>query len=249
MGGGNGQEDGNGVDGEKGLGLTAVAMLVVPLLTAVSGLALTGTIGRVQRDEPKYFAIAIGLVIAAGTVWVLASALTAPRHGESRSLWDILLKLLALSLAAGGFVLAISAAIDAANNEPRPQITSTLSEDGTELTVNVKASNLATEKRLAIRVDLLSQEGSVGEAYEAYIGPDGDGSIDHTVTVALPKSGYSRIGVRAHTGSSEPKCVRTEEEQREMEEAESENKKADEEDRVSGTGCVIITLPKYAVWD
>lgn len=244
-----GNDQGNGNDGGKGPGLTGVAMLVVPLLTAVSGLALTGTIGRVQRDEPKNFAIAIGLVIAAGTVWVLASTLKAPRSWKGRHIWDALLKLLALSLAAIGFYLAINAAIDAANNEPRPQITSTLSEDRTKLTVNVKASNLATEKRLAIRVDLLSQEGSVGEAYEAYLGPDGDGNIDHTATIPLPKSGYSRIGVRAHTGSSEPKCVRTEEEQREKEEADSENKKADAEDRVSGTGCVIITLPKYAVWD
>lgn len=186
-------------------------------------------------------------MIAAGTIWVLASVLTDPKSERRRSLPEVLLKLAALSLAAMGFVLAICAAIDAANNEPRPQITSTLSEDGTKLTVNVKASNLATEKRLAIRVDLLSQEGSVGEAYEAYIGPDGDGNVDHTATVSLPKSGYSRIGVRAHTGSSEPECVRTAEEQRERE--ESDSKKTDEEDLVSGTGCVIITLPKYAVWD
>lgn len=247
MSGGNGQEDGKGAGEETVPGLTAIAMLVVPLLTAVSGLALTGTIGRVQRDEPKSFAIAIGLVIAAGTIWVLASVLTDPKSERRRSLREVLLKLAALSLAAVGFVLAICAAIDAANNEPRPQITSTLSEDGTKLTVNVKASNLATEKRLAIRVDLLSQEGSVGEAYEAYIGPDGDGNVDHTATVSLPKSGYSRIGVRAHTGSSEPECVRTAEEQRERE--ESDSKKTDEEDLVSGTGCVIITLPKYAVWD
>lgn len=244
---GNGQGDGSKGEGDKIPGLAAVAMLVAPLLTAVSGLALTGIIGRVQRDEPKLFLIAIGLVIAAGTLWVLASTFAAFRG--RRSTIDLLLRLVAFTLAAGGFGVAIGSAIDAANNEPRPQITSTLSEDGTKLTVNVKASNLATEKRLAIRVDLLSQAGSVGEAYEAYIGPDGDGNIDHTATVSLPKSGYTRIGVRAHTGSNEPKCVRSEEEQREMEELDTDNRKAEEEDRASGTGCVIITLPKYSVWD
>jgi hypothetical protein len=242
-----GQGDGGGRPGDKVPGLTAVAMLVAPLLTAVSGLALTGTIGRVQRDEPKLFLIAIGLVIAAGTFWVLASTLAAFRG--RRSIAALSLRLLAFVFAAGGFGLAIESAIDAANNEPRPQITSTLSEDGTKLTVNVKASNLATEKRLAIRVDLLDQENTVGgEAYEAYIGPDGDGNIDHTVTLRLPKSDYTRIGVRAYTGSNEPKCFRTEKEQKEAEEREK-REKGDEEDRVSGTGCVIITLPKYAVWN
>jgi hypothetical protein len=227
-------------------GLAGVAILVAPLITAVSGLALTGTIGRVQRDEAELFSLAIGLVIAAGTLWVLASTLTAPKQGESRSYANIGLRLSAFLLAAGGFVLAIHAAIDAANNQPRPHITPTLSEDGSKLTLHVEASTLSTEKRLAVRVDLLDQEDTVGQVYEAYIGPDADGNVDHTVTVPLPRStptsNYTRVGIRSYPGESEPKCLRF------RDELEKEKTKEDNEGELDGTACVIITLPEYAIW-
>ena len=208
-------------------GIAGVAILVAPLITAVSGLALTGTIGRVQRDAPDLLSIAIGFVIVAGTLWVVASTFTAPKAGENHSKRDLALRWVALGFAALGFLFAILAAISTANNEPRPRITPTLSDDRSELTLEIETSSLSTERRLAVRVDLLDEHGPVGQVYEAYVGPDEDGNVDYTVTLPLPASGYTRIGAMAYT-EEEPICDR-------FVRAVDDSK--------PGTGCVIISLP------
>jgi hypothetical protein len=90
-----------------GVGLSSIGLLVAPLIAALAGLALTGTIGRVQRDEPLGLSIAIGLVIASGALWVIASNVTAPETGKKRGTADILLRVFSVAFAAGGFILAL----------------------------------------------------------------------------------------------------------------------------------------------
>jgi hypothetical protein len=209
--------------------LSSIGLLVAPLIAALAGLALTGTIGRVQRDDPLGLSIAIGLVVASGAFWVLASNLTAPAAGAKRGTLDILLRVVSVVLAAAGFILALAVAVATANNEPRPQISANLSADRTSLTSHVTASNLPTNNRLAFRVDLLN--GSNDQPlYRAYVGPNSDGDVDQTITTPLPASGYSEIGIKAYTGTTSPSC---------------DDFSAVREDATigSGTGCVIITLP------
>lgn len=216
-------------------GLTAIGMLVAPLIAAMGGLALTGTIGRVQRDEPTGFCIALALVIASGVLWVAAP--NAPDWKIRKKLpLSTATKGIAFVLGGIGFVAALALAVNTANNAPRPQITPTLvlSDGGGKLTTEIEASNLATDRRLAFRVDLLRRMEVVGHVYESYIGPDGDGNIDETVTVALPKSNYTEVGVKAYTGTTSPNC-------------DDFSLVRDNDQFLTGTGCVIITLPEAAV--
>ncbi|HEY4779232.1 MAG TPA: hypothetical protein VIH47_06545 [Solirubrobacterales bacterium] len=206
-------------------------MLIAPLVAAMAALALTGTIGRVQRDEPLGISISIGLVIASGVFWVAASTFTAPaKEGEKRSSADIVLRSISIVLAGLGFVLALALAVSTANNEPRPQISPTLSEDGSKLTTKISASNLPTDQRLAFRIDLLRNRDTVGNVYQAYVGPNSDGDIEQTVTLPLPQGDYTEIGIKAYTGTTSPSC---------------DDFGAVRENATfgSGTGCVIMTLP------
>jgi hypothetical protein len=216
-------------EGSAGAGLTSIAMLVAPLIAALGGLALTGTIGRVQRDEPFWFSFAIGLVIASGVLWVMASTFTAPKTSDKRSTWDIVLRSIAFALAGAGFVIALVVAVTTANNESRPQVSATVSDDGTKLTTHVTASSLPSNDRLAFRIDLLKGGEPAGALYRAYVGPNSDGSVDQTITTLLPPGKYEEIGVQAYTGTTTPSCddfalVRS------------------ESTFGSGTGCVILRV-------
>lgn len=234
-GGAGGGGDGGGGDGGGGgqTTITSIALLVGPLLAALGGLALTGTIGRVQREAPLGLSIAIGLVIVAGVCWVAASTVLAPKDGGSPKAVKAL-QGIALVLAATGFVTALAIAVATANNEPRPEITPTLSDDGTKLSTEVTASNLPTDHRLAFRVDLLNRSQLVGHVYQAYVGPNADGDVDQTITTPLPTGGYTEIEVKAYTGTTSPAC----DDFSEVRESATYG---------SGTGCVILTMPDAAV--
>lgn len=218
---------------EAGANIGSIGMLIAPLIAAMGGLALTGTIGRVQRDEPLGLCIALSLVVASGVLWVAATSFPSWELGK-RIHFSSFAKGAAFIAALAGFALALILAVNTADNTPRPQITPTLSEDGSKLTAKVTASNMPTDQRLVVRIDLLEGRQALAPIYESYMGPDGDGNIDQTVTIPLPKSGYTEVGVMAHTGDREAKCD------------DFEAVAANEEFR-TGTGCVIITLPEHAL--
>jgi hypothetical protein len=66
---------------------------------------------------------------------------------------------------------------------------------------------METSRRLAFRVDA-SFNGVVTQSlYRAYVGPDGDGNVEETVSTALPADGvYDEIVVKAYTGTESPVC-------------------------------------------
>jgi hypothetical protein len=213
---------------EAGGNLASIGMLVAPLVAAMGALALTGTIGRVQRDYPEWFSVALILVVVSGVLWVAAPNFPSWRIG-GRVHFSTLAKAVAFVAGGAGFMLALGLAVSTADNTPRPQITPTLSDDGRKLTAKITASNLPTDQRLVVKSDLEHRD-ELAPVYESYMGPDGDGNIDQTVTIPLPKSGFTEVGVMAHTGDREAKCD------------DFEAVAANEEFR-TGTGCVIIALP------
>jgi len=84
----------------------------------------------------------------------------------------------------------------------------------------VTASNLKTDHRLAFKVDLATvKSGLTVDAVHpfapdgtlplerAYMGPDADGKIDQTVTMAVPPGGdYTNLVVKAYTSPTNQSC-------------------------------------------
>jgi len=219
----------------KETSLVSIGVMIASVVAALGLLTITGTVGRVQREDPTLFSIALGLVLFAGALWLAASTFTAPaRVRETRSTLDVVLRGLAILAGLVGFALSLDLAVGTANNEPRPEITPTLNVKKHELTTEITASSLPTNHRLAFRVDLLDRGELVGHVYQAYVGPNADGNVNQTITTLLPTQGYTEIEVKAYTGTTSPQC-------------DDFEQILNDKTFGSGTGCVIITLPSQAV--
>jgi hypothetical protein len=204
-------------------GLAAIGVAVTGLVAALTALTATGTLGRVQRDDPGAIIWALGLVALAGGLWALAPLMSSAKIGKR-------LKVVGVLCGLAGFFFALNAAVSSADHEPRPQVSARLSGNHKTLTTTVTASNLSSTRRMAIALVLLNAKEEKTPIYRAFLGPTSDGTLDQTIVTPLPDlSPYSQIMVRAYTGSISQGCDEYE---------ESPN----DASTGSGTACVLISL-------
>jgi hypothetical protein len=206
--------------------LAAIGVAVTGLVAALTALTATGTLGRVQRDDPGAIIWALGLVAVAGGLWAIAPLVRESRVGRYEN-W---LKGVGIFFGLAGFVVALNAAVNSADHEPRPQVSARLSSNHKTLTTTVTASNLSSTRRMAIALVLLKANEEKTAMYRAFLGPTSDGTLDQTIVTPLPNlAPYSEIMVRAYTGSISRGCDEYE---------ESPN----DASTGSGTACVLISL-------
>lgn len=234
--------------------LTVIAVLFVPFVTGLAALAATGTVGRVQRNEPELIAVAFFLVLAAGAFWLVSSQISA-RRGK----W---VRIGACLAALIGFVVGLSAAISTADDEPRPQITASLSPDARTLKARVSASSMETEDRLNVVITVYTRYGPGKQpaevVYSAYEGPDSDGNVDLPISTNLPRGSYTDVGIEAFTDLTRRGCDdRSDGDEQERATAEQGKAPASQlqdppgggSGSGSGTGCVVLALiPASGKW-
>ncbi|HEX7278927.1 MAG TPA: hypothetical protein VF255_04800 [Solirubrobacterales bacterium] len=202
------------------LDLAGVFGLVAPLAATMALFKATGSIGRIQRDEPYWLLVAIALVLLAGTTLAVATFLSGEGESSKGKWWEKRLFLLAAACTALGFGIALWLVFDNADQEPRPMIAAVLSDDHSKLTAHVTASNLRTDDRLALKVDLATVRSGMTvdsvhpfEKYgtlplqRTYVGPDSDGKIDQRVTMSIPTGGqYTNLVIKAYTSPTNQSC-------------------------------------------
>lgn len=202
------------------LDLAGVFGLVAPLAATLGLFKATGSIGRIQRDDPYLLWLAITLVLLAGTMLTIGNFLSGEGESAEAKRWQKRLFFGTALCTAVGFVIALGLVFNNAGEEPRPMITATLSEDYSKLTARVTASNLKTDRRLAFKVDLatVNPELTVDAVHpfladgtlpleRAYMGPDSDGHVDQTVTMSVPPGGaYTNLVIKAYTSSTNQSC-------------------------------------------
>ena len=223
------------------LDLAGVFGLIAPLAATLGLFKATGSIGRIQRDEPQLLWVAISLVLLAGTMLTIATFLSGEGESPKARRWEKRLFFAAALSTAAGFVIALGLVLNNAGEEPRPMITATLSDDYSKLTTRVTASNLKTDHRLAFKVDLATvnpnltvdaehpflKDGSL-PLERAYMGPDSDGNVDQQVTMSVPPGGsYTNVVVKAYTSPTNQSC----------------REPAGESD--AGTACTILYLDPH----
>ena len=193
---------------------------MAPLAATLGLFKATGSIGRLQRDDPYLLWLAIALVLLAGTMLTLASFLGGDGESKKGKWWEKRLFFGAALCTTLGFVLALGLVFNNAGEESRPMITATLSDDYSKLTAHVTASNLKTDHRLAFKVDLATvTPGLTVDAVHpfefngtlplerAYMGPDADGNVDQIVTMDVPPGGdYTNLVVKAYTSPTNQSC-------------------------------------------
>ncbi len=202
------------------LDLAGVFGLVAPLAATMALFEATGSIGRIQRDEPYWLLVAIALVLLAGTMLAVATFLSGEGESSKGKWWEKRLFLLAAACTALGFGIALWLVFDNADEEPRPAIAATLSDDHSELTARITASNMRTDDRLALKVDLATvrPDMTVDSVHpfmkygtlpleRTYVGPDSDGKVDQQVTMSIPPGGgYTNLVIKAYTGPTNQSC-------------------------------------------
>jgi len=209
-------------------------VFIAPLVASVALLTTTGTIGRVQRDEPKWFAVAIVLVLVAGALSSLVSALEITNAKTKRRL-----RIFSAIFALVGFALTFVLTISIANDQPRPRITASLSDDRKRLEATVTASGLPTDQRAAIHVDALRRDLANQEQFEytervyrAFVGPDSDGNVTHTLNIPLPRGDFTDVGIKGFTSATSNLC----------DDYQAAELEGGEKTTGSGTACVTIEL-------
>jgi hypothetical protein len=202
------------------LDLAGVLGLIAPLAVTLGLFKATGSIGRIQRDDPYLLWLAITLVLLAGTMLAIAAFLSGEGESEKGKWWEKRLFFGAALCAAVGFVIALGLVFSNAGNESRPAISATLSPDQSKLTVHVTASNLKTDHRLALKIDLAIMKldktlDSVNpfEKYaylpleRIYEGPDSDGNVDQRIEMGIPTGrSYTHLVVKAYTNPANQSC-------------------------------------------
>jgi hypothetical protein len=202
------------------LDLAGVFGLVAPLAATLGLFKATGSIGRIQRDQPYLLWIAITLVLLAGTMLTIATFLSGEGESPNGKRWEKRFFFGTALCTALGFVIALGLVFSNAGEESRPMITATLSDDYSKLTARVTASNLRTDHRLAFKVDLATvrPDMTVDAVHpfladgtlpleRAYMGPDSDGNVDQRVTMSIPPGGsYTNLVIKAYTSPTNQSC-------------------------------------------
>jgi hypothetical protein len=186
-------------------------------LTAVLAAAgvVGGVVGRMIGEHPLVFAVALGLILLAGLLGVIAGLFTRD-DGLERTLLIASNLLLLAGLFFGGI-----GAIRVWSDTRVPSVTATpeRTADGTFLNVSVKDSGLNSTEHVKLLVEPLhlvtDSDSDGGERrmlaprraiYSASLGSNEDGKVDHSVRVQLPPNLTGYVGARAYLGDLPSGC-------------------------------------------
>jgi hypothetical protein len=245
-----------------------IAGAVAVLISLVGLFTISGAIGRVQRNEPVWFSLSLGLVAIAAACFVVAEILAPapvadePKEDEeggepraagstqpsrSRARARTTLRIVATVLTLLGVLAVVIVTVSSTTARERPVVTGSLATtDGNPFTASVKVGSLSSHDRVAMIVDGLVADGRSFRphtVYQAYIGPDQEGQIDHTVTMVVPNlDDYEALGVKAYTGpiSNAP----SDSDDTPCEEYPRQVSTQKDTVRQQGPGCVIIEIPE-----
>jgi hypothetical protein len=185
-------DDATGAPGK--LNLAALGVAATGLITVLGGLSLTGTVGRVLRNNPEEIAWALGAVLV-GAALLAAAGL--PATGKPV---EVVFSLIGLELTLAGLVIAGVTGVKSAGNGERPAITAQLVAEGTRVKGKMVAGNLSSDDRFVALVTGVSmsadgkRESSV-PLERADIGPDGDGKVDFSFDTRIPAGRYTEVRV------------------------------------------------------
>jgi hypothetical protein len=215
-------------NGDSQLGGLATVTAGVSVLSGALGAAvLTGVLERAPRNHPELMGAAFVAAAAAGLLWTVAAIAPGTPQGT--------LKVLAALALTGSVALALIVVVMSYSENEKPSISADVNGDGT-LTGSVKISGLKSDEAVGIRVEGLqeSKKSPSGWAarilYEAALGPNASGTVDHPIRLAIAPGFYELIRVRATSADDYAVCP---------------------PDRIDpneplkrriGTGCLVLTL-------
>jgi hypothetical protein len=223
-------------DGFPTFEVAALVGGVTALLTGIGALSLTGTLGRVQRNHPTAFAIALGLVVVGVTLVALGAVLA--RRSERLSGFGTALWIAGALGTAAGVIVGFVVAVASAGQTERPSLDVRLDQERLTVTGTASVSDMSSRDSLEVRVyglrdydhELLTPAMQSVPLARMVVGPDGDGKATQNLDVRLPHGGYDAIGVTASVKDDTHPC----------------GLRRDDNELSGGTACVNLPLPRRA---
>lgn len=178
-------------------------------LTAVLTAAgvTEGVVGRMFGESPVPSGLAVGLALFGAFLSICAGLLTDSEKHPRVERWMLVGSNLVLFL---GLCLGIYAAAKVWSNTRAPTLTAaTAPADGaTRLDVTVEGSGLDAKEHVKLVVEELGAGRKNGSMYDAWLGSDEDGKVEHQTSVRIPPSVTGQVGARAYVGKGSADCYR-----------------------------------------
>lgn len=220
----------------NGPSLPSIAAAATALIAGVGGLTLTGALGRVQRNNGTWFAIALALVVVGAGIWVAATLIkpeARPVLIRTRSFGvRQLVQALGIVVSLIGLTVGFGTAVDAANDTEQAAVEVKVDPRSLVLTGAASVANLNSQEHLTVFVDGLVDRRTryvATNLYKAFIGPNEDGKASQQLDVQVPHGRFDAVGVRAYTSEAPQSC--------------GSYPKGGPGDRKDFTGCVVLRLP------
>jgi hypothetical protein len=154
------------------------------------------------------------------TAWLFLRARWQPLSRQAK------MQILSGALFGIGLFIAIWGLVVTQQDSERPAISASFNRQTAVLSGTVTAVDLDAAQRVEVRVDGLNEHKSVDEngrdvyvlvadprvLYQAVLGPDTDGKVNHTLKVQVPKRDHL-IGIKAWTGKGDVGCYFSEDTQ------------------------------------
>jgi hypothetical protein len=180
------------------LDIGALSVGATALVSVLGGLSLTGTVGRVLRNDAGPITIALVLVLF-GAALLVAAGLPATGH-----LLTVIFSLVGLELTLAGLVITGVVGVGTAGEGERPAISGQVTDAGRRLTGKVVAGNLKSDAKFAVRVHgLVNGQRAKKPLARATVGPDGDGKVEFPVDMRIPPGRFDGVRISAHAVGSE----------------------------------------------
>jgi len=229
--------------------LAKVGASLTAFIGAISALAVTGLLGRTERDHGDLFLAAVACVLVAAVFWVSAAIFTPGaalekeqprRFRRLRLTWRSLrrglqnqkrLQFVGLLFLAAGFVCGFIAVLGTQHSPDRPTITAEV--QGDKLVATVTAAGLNSNDRVIVWVDGLRIDNAPDyhviksqHLYFASVGADGDGNVNESVKLNVGSGRWDAVGIRAFAGDK----------------SECQTDTSLDLVETAGPGCVIVPL-------
>jgi hypothetical protein len=209
--------------------LAKIAAAGTAVIVLLSALAVTGVLGQAQREHPSLFIVALGLVLGAAALWVLAAVVTNGSATTWAAYTGAIAQAVGIAMFLAGTLCGVTALVFTQHNPNRPSISASLDND--TLTATVKAGGLDAHDRVGVFVDGLTQTGETITAtrnlYFASIGANSDGDVELPIKLDVPGGRFDALGVRAFTAG----------------ESECDLKGKVVKSKEVGPGCIVLLLP------
>jgi hypothetical protein len=166
------------------------------LFTFIAAVSLSGSLGRVVRNDGVPLEWAFAAVLLGGAL-LAASGLSA----TGKPL-EVIFSIVGLELTLAGFIIAGVLAVRSGGHHERPSITATLDEPGRSVKGKVSVGTLASNARVVAVVQGVSEDANgvvtlARDLQRSDVGPNDEGKVELEFTARVPAGRYDAIRVAA----------------------------------------------------